>query len=253
MSQFAAGLAAGLAASCAFARLASGGPQTPSSGSGGADGGAAADEGAGTVVMVMLSGKRGAGKDHFAAQLEAWLARTLPAFRVAKMAFADGCKEGFAKEAGLDAERLKADRDYKELHRDAMTAWYHRQTPTVFKDMVAAKVKAGAAAAHASGESLLILVTDCRLLHDMDWVAETAGQRHADAAEVDHVLTLRVETSDEVRARRGWVYSEAKDTDPTECELDSYPFALTLNNDAVRLIPPQRLVRQLRKRNLAAP
>ena len=42
---------------------------------------------------------------------------------------------------------------------------------------------------------------------------------------------LRVRVTDDTRRKRGWVYDERKDNDPTETGLDGYNFDYTFDND----------------------
>jgi len=188
----------------------------------------------GAKVLLLLSGKRAAGKDFFMARLRALLEanerleRTggveLAGVRLVCVALADGCKEGFAEYDGLDAQRLKSDRAYKEEHRSAMTAWYHEQPEDFFQRRVRSQLQAAEA---APGEVLVLVITDARRLTDMEFFV--ARNEVADA-----VLPLRLSASDEARYRRGWVFDAEKDWDVTETELDAYPFAaeLTFENSA---------------------
>lgn len=69
----------------------------------------------GKVTVVLISGKRCAGKDTFAQVLKKYL-EDKQNKSVQLTHFADECKRLFAIQAGADYQRLLTDRDYKVSH-----------------------------------------------------------------------------------------------------------------------------------------
>ena len=90
-----------------------------SGGSGGSDGGDGEDGEDGGATRP----RTGSGPAFYAGHTATDGGRLCRPFDYLRVAFADGCKEGFAEAAGLDAARLANDREYKEEHRSDMTAW----------------------------------------------------------------------------------------------------------------------------------
>ena len=113
-------------------------------------------------ILILISGKRCSGKDYFTNKFLSKIKSD--GHEGMRVAFADGCKEGYALASGADAQRLMQDRDYKELHRDEMTKWYHEtadKNPALFREIVKNKI------IHAKTEkpekTLFILASDLRL------------------------------------------------------------------------------------------
>jgi prolyl 4-hydroxylase len=159
--------------------------------------------------IVLVTGKRASGKDYVSSLLQTCL-REEVGVSVYSTALGNINKRMFALENHLDYQRLLVDREYKEAHRMAMVeahAARDMQDPlwccgTVLRDF------------DQTGSNVL-LVSDVRRLADL-----VAFQRHA-LGNGYKCITLRINCSDDARALRGWTPDIAKDTLPTETELDS--------------------------------
>ena len=156
--------------------------------------------------LLCLSGKRGSGKDTFAALLVEQARQhgvTLELF-----AFAGESKRLFAQQQqarGVDVElhRLLHDRAYKEALRPQLTQFTVDaidDDPLVFCRAVADRIEASPHPA---------LVTDLRLRLEVEHLRERFD-----------VHVVRIRRSDDARAASGWRFDPAKDEHHTETELD---------------------------------
>lgn len=183
-------------------------------------------------VVVLLSGKRMVGKDTVAdAIIEACARKGLTARR---FALADACKIEFARTtADINVERLLTNRKYKEMHRAAMTEWFHRELAIdedAFRKIVAHQIAA------ASGTDVCI-VSDARLLRDVAYFEELnpAAGAGRSAPQSQRLLKVRVQARESTRSHRGWAYDHTTDTDATECALDEFDrWDAVVHNDGSR-------------------
>jgi adenine phosphoribosyltransferase len=205
------------------------------------------------VLVVGISGKRAAGKDHLYGTLRAALEHqhyqdnkansmrlrlrsSPPKIALVRVAFADQCKIGFARAAGLDAARLLSDRTYKEAHRGPMNAYYDaavRADPAHFHKLAAEEIASavrGCAAHDPDVGLLLVAVTDMRLPEDVVCLRACVDEINANTAAAARFLTLRLDIHDDsVRVRRGWVPNTAQDNHITETALDDFDFAVRID------------------------
>lgn len=156
---------------------------------------------------IVISGKRGVGKDRFAREL----LQVLP--NAVIQSLANTFKRIFAREQGLDADRLISDRAYKEQHRAAMNAsfeQFHREQPLL----------CCREALQVDSSFDWLIIPDMRLQSDIDACREMAD-----------IITVRIEASDEVRQRFGWRYDANIDQHWTETDLDYAAFDYVIVND----------------------
>lgn len=102
---------------------------------------------------------------------------------------------------------------YKELYRKDMIAWseaIRKQDPEYFCKL-----------ATSEGCDPIWLVCDARRESDMQYFKQNHGE---------HLLTVRVVASKQVREERGWVYNKEVDDSSSECGLDNFKCDLTINN-----------------------
>eukprot|EP01062_Namystynia_karyoxenos_P054705 TRINITY_DN45142_c0_g1_i1.p1 TRINITY_DN45142_c0_g1~~TRINITY_DN45142_c0_g1_i1.p1 ORF type:complete len:749 (+),score=153.94 TRINITY_DN45142_c0_g1_i1:83-2248(+) len=164
-------------------------------------------------LWVLVSGKRGAGKDWLGAHIRdfaAKLCRRTGGAAVARLA--DPVKRLFCERNGLDAGRLSStlpeDRDYKEKHRQALTQFYQENRPSLH--WLCSTLVSDAASAEPA--PAVVIVTDVRHPGEIRWF-----QTH-----MARVVTVRVDASETTRVGRGVVLDPAKDEHVTETALDDY-------------------------------
>ena len=163
--------------------------------------------------VFIIGGPRFSGKDYVAGRIcacvegsEFWNASLV-------------VKKEFCAIAGLSFDRMLADREYKEMHRPAMTAYFHKQITEHGQEHYVNQLVQIAKTSDAK-----CLVFDVRFRLD----CLVSGLRDDRTS----ILKLRVQASDETRRRRGWVYDPAVDEDVTEIDLRGYQgWDATIDND----------------------
>lgn len=193
-------------------------------------------------VYVLISGKRTAGKDYVAEKIsQSWAKMRAMRNRghCAVFQLADVVKRKFTQVKGLDAAKLSsqdaADRAYKEEHRQALTEFfslYLQQFDSAQERVnhicsgVVQSVRDSGGDQNGTEGIACVCVSDVRAPAEMAWFEEK------DPPHVSNVFRVRVEASDETRARHGWTYEAGKDDDPTETGLDAYSnWDMVFNND----------------------
>lgn len=151
-------------------------------------------------LIVYVSGKRCSGKTYICR----WLSENVPSCAVFELMELLG--HMYAAHARVPVHELSL-RDTKETHRVAMLDYYKTLDEQTFKCAAINRIRALAPMPFA----LLIDVWHPSQRRMCGGVFPGALYRH-----------LRVEASDETRARRGWV-RPAVDDDVTEAEIDALP------------------------------
>ncbi len=111
---------------------------------------------------------------------------------------------------------------YKEIYRQQMIVWGEEirdRDPAYFCQL-------------ATKEAIkpVWLIVDARRPSDMNYFkSEYMG----------HTLTVRVVACEDVRAVRGWVFTEGVDDAPSECALDTYPVDMVINNNTAEELETQ--------------
>ncbi|XP_069734984.1 phosphomevalonate kinase [Phaenicophaeus curvirostris] len=168
-------------------------------------------------AVVLLSGKRKSGKDFVAEELRGRLGPDV----CTVLRLSGPLKEQFAKEHGLDFERLLDASAYKERYRQDMIRWgeeKRRADPGFF----CRRAVQGAA-------QPVWVVSDARRLSDVDWFRAVYGAA---------VQTVRVVATEETRKRRNWVFVPGVDDAESECGLDqgvAFDWIITNDGDEVAL------------------
>ncbi|XP_055648429.1 phosphomevalonate kinase isoform X1 [Falco peregrinus] len=180
-------------------------------------------------AVLLLSGKRKSGKDFVAEELRSRLGPDICTI----LRLSGPLKEQYAKEHGLDFQRLLDASAYKELYRQDMIRWGEERRhadPGFFCRMAVA----GAA-------QPVWVVSDTRRLSDVEWFQAAYGAA---------VQTVRVVASEETRKRRNWVFVAGVDDAESECGLDqgvAFDWVITNDGDAVSLDQQlEMLLRSLR-------
>lgn len=151
------------------------------------------------MKVVVLSGKRYAGKDALAAIIQ----QQHPNWVITPIAQA--CKAEYAETSGADFDRLMNDQAYKELHRKGI-------------------IQVADNRRHENPEHWISLTLlkhqDCPgvIISDMRFMAEYNYIR----AQHPEARFVRVVASEEVRMTRGWKYDSKIDDSPTETCFDEW-------------------------------
>ncbi|KAM9264448.1 phosphomevalonate kinase [Morus bassanus] len=182
-------------------------------------------------AVLLLSGKRKSGKDFVAEELRSRLGPDV----CAVLRLSGPLKEQYAKEHGLDFQRLLDASAYKETYRQDMIRWGEEKRladPGFF----CRTVVEGAA-------QPVWVVSDTRRLSDVEWFRDIYG---------DVVQTVRVVATEETRKRRNWVFVAGVDDAESECGLDqgvAFDWVITNDGDELSLDEQlETLLRSLRGR-----
>ncbi|XP_074422476.1 phosphomevalonate kinase isoform X2 [Larus michahellis] len=162
-------------------------------------------------AVLLVSGKRKSGKDFVAEELRNRLGPDV----CAVLRLSGPLKEQYAKEHGLDFQRLLDASAYKETYRQDMIRWgeeKRRADPGFF-----------CRTAVEGAAQPVWVVSDARRLSDVEWFRDVHG---------DAVQTVRVVASEETRKRRNWVFTAGVDDAESECGLDQgVAFDWVITND----------------------
>lgn len=154
-------------------------------------------------ILVLVSGKRAAGKDFISDRLADAL--TKQGFSVYRTALGNINKQIYAQSAGVDFHRLSTDRAFKELHRIRLIE-HHTKRNSQDAEWCVKEVL------NKSKDSDILLLSDLRTIDDLVWFKKQGIP----------VVILRISAPDKVRMRRGWDPCPVKDALRTETDLDSY-------------------------------
>ncbi|XP_019287115.1 phosphomevalonate kinase isoform X1 [Panthera pardus] len=168
-------------------------------------------------LVLLLSGKRKSGKDFVAEALRSRLGADV----CAVLRLSGPLKEQYAREHGLDFERLLDASTYKEAYRRDMIRWGEekRQADPGF---FCRKVVEGIS-------QPVWLVSDTRRVSDIQWFREAYGAL---------TRTVRVVAPEQSRRQRGWVFTPGVDDAESECGLDDledFDWVVENHGDAGRL------------------
>lgn len=153
-------------------------------------------------LVLVFSGKRKSGKDFVTDILKERIGDKSVIIRLS-----GPLKECYAKDNGLDYEKLLSASDYKEKYRLDMLRWseaIRNQDYTYFCKAAISKYEAE--------KHPIWIISDARRLTDHTFFRENYGER---------MKTVRILASDESRKLRGWEFTEGVDDKETECGLDS--------------------------------
>jgi len=156
--------------------------------------------------LILISGKRAAGKDHVAARVAAALRSTGARVHVASLGAIN--KRAYAARTGVDLERLTTDRAFKEEHRLALVR-HHSERNRAEPGWCTSAVLTAARDAGADA----LLLTDLRTRADLQWFLGLGTAAPT---------LLRVDATDASRHARGSPADPLRDGLPTEIELDRF-------------------------------
>jgi len=164
-------------------------------------------------LVLLFSGKRKSGKDYITDLLKEKIGDEAIILRLS-----GPLKECYARDHGLDFEKMLSASDYKEKYRLDMINWsteIRKQDYTYFCKAAETKYKARSFPTW--------LVSDCRRETDVQYFRETYGSV---------VKTVRITASDQARSRRGWVFTPSIDDMETECGLDNLKHDMEVDNSS---------------------
>jgi len=152
-------------------------------------------------ILLLVSGKRKCGKDHISQLIQRRLGDDLGVV----LHISAPLKREYAEMANLDYHKLLDSSAYKEVHRANMVKWgeqVRRKDASYFCQKTVET-------AERSGRPIWI-VADIRRKTDIEYFNQF------------EMLTLRLQSSNQVRSNRGWVFTEGIDDSETEVDLDDY-------------------------------
>ncbi|KAM9806798.1 phosphomevalonate kinase-like [Syngnathus typhle] len=163
-------------------------------------------------LILIFSGKRKSGKDYVTNVILDRLGEDV----CGVVRLSAPLKEAYAQEHGLDAKQLSSSGPYKELYRVDMISWgeaQRRRDPGFFCRL-----------ATRGAHQPVWVVSDARRMSDLCWFWAKFPQQ---------TRCVRVESREETRRRRGWIFTPGVDDAESECGLDSgVDFHWTITNEA---------------------
>ncbi|XP_063002046.1 phosphomevalonate kinase isoform X1 [Elgaria multicarinata webbii] len=166
-------------------------------------------------LVLLFSGKRKSGKDFVAEEIQSRLGPDVCTI----LRLSGPLKEQYAKEHGLDFQRLLDASNYKETYRQDMIRWgeeRRRTDPGFFCRIVV-----------EGAVQPIWVVSDTRRASDVEWFRDVYG---------DVVQVVRVVAAEETRRRRNWVFITGIDDAESECGLDQgIAFDWVITNDGEEL------------------
>jgi phosphomevalonate kinase len=177
-------------------------------------------------IVVLISGRRGSGKDYFAEHLQRLLAPGCE-----RRAFADAVKVAAAKEFGWDYQQLMTDRDYKEKHRAQLIEFAETKKMWLGNGYWAQQLLVAPIAAD------YLVVSDWRFEAEYEAMRSTPGVR---------VVTVRIEVGLKTWMARGFHYNAAVDEHPSETELDDFEVDVRCSSDAADALMLKKILTTLK-------
>ncbi|ROW10798.1 hypothetical protein VPNG_05355 [Cytospora leucostoma] len=205
---------------------------------------------AGQKLIILVTGKHGAGKDYCA---DVWASvfntYTHTGLMARVVSISDATKQEYAAATGADLSRLRSDRGYKEQHRAALTAFFQEQVrrrPRLPEEHFQ-KMLYGAA------DLDVLLITGMREEAPLSALSHLVSHLVPES----RLLDVRVQTSEQTRrVRRGFGddnqgNNDSEDGRPVLAALDYCP-SLIFDNDrtgngAAKMFAEQHLLPLLHK------
>lgn len=159
------------------------------------------EETQGPKVVFVFSGKRKSGKDYVTDLLQQRIGKD----KCAVIRLSGPLKEIYAKEHGLDFKELLNSSGYKEIHRAKMITWGEEkrdQDPSYFCRLATEGEEA---------EKCVWIISDARRKPDIVYFKEKFCER---------AMLVRIVADDDVRKKRGFVFTPGVDDAESECGLD---------------------------------
>ena len=188
-------------------------------------------------IVFVLSGKRKSGKDHVAEKLKEIFGEELCVI----MRLSGPLKHEYAREHGLDFNRLLDSTSYKERYRVDMIRWgedKRAEDPEYFcikaTELALRQCNSSSQSVPHDNEELegnideltgstrkVWIVSDARRKSDLTYFRE----------KFESTVAIRVVATDEVRQSRGWIFTKGVDDAESECGLDDESFDIIIENN----------------------
>lgn len=164
-------------------------------------------------IVLILSGKRKSGKDFVAESIVNRFGKQ----HAVILRLSGPLKYQYAKERGLDYDRLLEASNYKEIYREDMIVWGEQtrnRDPGFFCrhaiEQASTDLRHFQDGTH--GYRILWVISDARRPTDLAFFKTEYG--------LDRVRTVKIYASEQVRKNRGWVFTPGVDDVESECALD---------------------------------
>ena len=171
-------------------------------------------------VVFILSGKRKSGKDYVTSKLTEAFGRDCCEI----IRLSGPLKHEYARQNGLDFDRLLDSTNYKEFYRQDMIRWGEEKRnadPSYFCRLAIKMTISGIYKESDELQKPVWIVSDARRKSDVHYFRETCGK----------VVHVRITATEEVRRSRGWIFTAGVDDAESECGLDDEEFDLLIQND----------------------
>lgn len=171
-------------------------------------------------VVFVFSGKRKSGKDFVAEKLK----ETLGHNRCDIIRLSGPLKYEYARQHGLEFDRLLDSTTYKELYRQDMIRWgeeKRRANPTYFCKLATKMVSSTIREGSQTVQKPVWVISDARRKSDV----------HYFKTSYEKVVHVRIAASEDVRKSRGWMFTAGIDDAESECGLDDETFDFVIHND----------------------
>lgn len=152
-------------------------------------------------TIFLFSGKRKSGKDFITDNLYKRIEDKSVIIKIS-----GPIKQHWAKSQGLDFDQLVGDGPYKEKYRQMMTKWGEDVRKKDYGYFCRAAIDM-----YRAYSKPIWIVSDIRRKTDIQWFRENFP---------DVCITVRIVSTDSIRAQRGWVFASGVDNAETECDLD---------------------------------
>lgn len=162
--------------------------------------------------LIILSGKRGSGKDTFAQFLiEACRTRNIKAVTLQS---SKELKKRFCDQFGLDLSLFLTDREYKEHYREQLTTFVFSQSQEENFEHLELSIE------NALTDHTVVIISDVRTQYDLDNLKNSFPA----------CITIRINSNDTIRISRVGASAEY-DNSSLETELDNAAFDHVINNN----------------------
>ncbi|CAD1480767.1 unnamed protein product, partial [Heterotrigona itama] len=177
-------------------------------------------------IILLFSGKRKSGKDYITNALH----ERIGSDRSVIIRLSGPIKFHWAKTRGLNVDELLGDGKYKENYRLEMAKWGENIRNEDYGYFCRAALEM-----YNVFSKPIWIVSDARRKTDIQWFVENFK---------DVCKTIRIESDDLVRNKRGWVFNPGIDDSETECNLDdinTWDLKVTNNSEDINCILEQIL------------
>ncbi|EFN64677.1 Phosphomevalonate kinase [Camponotus floridanus] len=167
--------------------------------------------------ILLFSGKRKSGKDYITDNLH----QRIGSQRSIIIRLSGPIKTHWAKSLNLDINQLLADGEYKEKYRLEMVKWGENMRRKDYGYFCRAAIDM-----YDAWNKSVWIISDVRRKTDIKWFIENFG---------DLCKNIHIVCSEEVRQKRGWIFTTGIDDSETECDLDdvnNWDLLLENNNNS---------------------